>query len=782
MSRLVGYRVSVALFSILSAVVPAHAQTTVSGRVVDPQGAPVANALVTVSPPAPPRTTRTDNTGEFQVLNVPGDRATLQAEAPGFATGRMEVALTSPGTTVTLTLQVAGLREAVNVTAAASLGLTQVSDAGSRLGLSILETPASVQVLEGESIRTRGDATLVGATTRAVGVTTQADPGNGGGSLAARGFGGVGSVMQLFDGDQLLVGAGTVTFPFDPWTVERVEVLNGPASVMFGSGAIGGAVNVVPRRPNTVSREHSARLAGGSFNTWRTAVDTTGPIGARASYRAELSDNRSNGWVDRGDASSTVAAASFRAELAPSLVLTASEDYGRQAPVQYFGTPSVNGTVDRDQRNVNYNVGDADISYRDNWTQGRLEWRPNPNARIRSGVQFLKTDRHWRNVENYTIVPANRVFRESYIEIFHHQKQYGNRTDAVFTNAVAGRPNTVSAGIDYNVVRFQHVNNSPYGGDSVVDRGNPTPGVFLNLAGTLPKYRTTTHRAAVFVEDRLAVSPALSLVGGVRVDRFAVERTDLITRATVERTLTPTSLRGGVVYAMRPSLSLYGQASTATDMVGNVISNSPARLLLEPTKGRQIEAGVKQAFWQQRGQWTVAGYHIVKTGLVTPDPANPGTSIQIGEQSSRGIEATLGLTWPQGISLDANVALLRARFDDFSERIGGVLVSRAGNRPANVPEQAANVWLSWQVANGWQVRGGVRATGTRYWNFENSGTVPGYAVVDAGVRRSVGRISLDLRLWNLFDTLYATTYYDNGEPQWLLGDPRSAELAVTVRF
>lgn len=781
MRRFVFVVVAVLLLTAPSSV---FAQTTVSGRVVDAQGAPVANALVTVSPPAPPRTTRTNSAGEFQVPEVPGDRATLQAEAPGFSLARQDLVLTSGGAQATLTLQVAGVREAVTVTATAPAGLTQVSEAGSRLGLSVLETPASVQVLAGEAIRNRGDVTLIAATTRAVGVTTQADPGNGGGSVAARGFGGVGSVMQLFDGDQLLVGAGTVTFPFDPWTVDRVEVLNGPASVMFGTGAIGGAINVVPRRPNTVSREHAARLSGGSFNTWRTALDSTGPINSRASYRVDVSDNRTNGWVDRGDANSTVAAGSVRVDLSPSLVLTLSEDYGRQAPAVYFGTPSSNGEVDRDLRTINYNVSDADISYRDNWTQGRIEWRPQPNLRLRTGLQFLKTDRHWRNVENYFIdAPTRTVQRETYIEIFHHQKQYANRSDAVFTSSVAGRPNTVSAGLEYTFVRFQHVNNSPYGGSSVVDLRQPVPGRFLNEAGTFPKYETATHRTAFYAEDRLAVTPTLSVVGGVRVDRFAVERTDLINGRIAQRTLVPTSWRGGVVYSATSSLSVYGQVATATDMVGNVISNSPARLLLDPTKGRQLEAGVKQAFWGQRGQWTVAAYRIVKTGLVTPDPANPGTSIQIGQQSSRGVEATLGVTWPHGISLDANVALLRARYDDFSERIGGVLVSRAGNRPANVPEQAANLWLSWTVANDWQVRGGLRAVGKRSWNFENTSDVPGFAVVDAGVRRRLGdRLSVDLRLWNLGNALYATTYYDNTEPQWLLGDPRSADVAVTVHF
>lgn len=763
-------------------------QAGVSGRVLDGQGAPIENAVVTVtSATGLTRTVRTGPDGTFAVTDIASETVQVQASAPGFRASRQSVSLASAGTAgtaaaVTITLEVAGVQESVSVTGTAPASLTRPAETATRLGLTLLETPASVHVVDGDVIRERGDVSVADAQTRAVGVTAQGDPGNGGGSVAARGFGGVGSVMQLFDGDQLFVGAGTVTFPFDPWTVERIEVLGGPASVMYGTGAVGGAINVVPRRPNTVQRQHTARLSGGAFNTWRLAGDTTGPINDRASYRVAISRNQSDGWVDRGGSDSTALSAALRVELSPRLILTAAEDFGRQNPAQYFGGPTLGDRFDKTLRTINYNVADATIRYDDNWTQARLEWHPSSNVRLRTGLQFLKTDRHWRNVENYAI-DGSRVFRESYIEIFHHQKQVGNRTDAIVTGTIAGRPNTLSVGADFNHVSFQHVNNSPYGGSSEVDLLAPVPGSFLNLAGTFPKYRTRTNRVAGFVEDRLVLSRALSVVAGARIDRYAVEREDLISGRQAERVYTPGSWRGGVVYAARPTVSVYGQVSTATDLIGNAISNSPARLLLEPTTGRQLEAGVKQTFWNQRGQWTVAAYQIVKKKLLAPDPGNPGTSVQIGQQSSRGVELTAGLSLSHGVRVDGNAALLRARFDDFAEVIGGRLVSRAGNRPPGVPERSANVWLSWSVTPEWQVRGGARVVGRRYWTFDNAGQVDGFTVVDAGASRSIGRrLTLDLRLWNLFDQVYATTFYDNVEPQWILGTPRSAELAVTLRF
>jgi iron complex outermembrane recepter protein len=171
----------------------------------------------------------------------------------------------------------------------------QPAPTATRLGLTPLETPASVAILPGEVIRERGDLTVQDARARAVGVTTLSDPGNGGGDASARGFSGVNSVMQLFDGQQLFVGAGTVTFPFDPWTVDRIEVLGGPSSVLYGNGAIGGVVNVVPRQPNPLRRENAVRIAGGSFTTFRGAFDSAGPIDRATSYRFDVSQNYANG-------------------------------------------------------------------------------------------------------------------------------------------------------------------------------------------------------------------------------------------------------------------------------------------------------------------------------------------------------------------------------------------------------------------------------------------------------------------------------------------------------
>ncbi|MFI7868933.1 TonB-dependent receptor plug domain-containing protein, partial [Ectopseudomonas khazarica] len=127
--------------------------------------------------------------------------------------------------------------------------LNTPTSAGSRLELSALQTPASTTSLSGAEVRGRNNRSVQDAVTRTPGISSIGTPGNGGTALSARGFTGHSATMQLYDGTRQYVGAGTVTFPVDTWSVQRIDVLRGPASVLYGEGATGAVINVVPKKP-----------------------------------------------------------------------------------------------------------------------------------------------------------------------------------------------------------------------------------------------------------------------------------------------------------------------------------------------------------------------------------------------------------------------------------------------------------------------------------------------------------------------------------------------------
>jgi len=154
--------------------------------------------------------------------------------------------------------------------------LDQPSAVGSRIGLTPRETPASVEILDQETIQRLGARTLTEAMALAAGVTTGV-PGGAPGVVSMRGLTG-NAITYLFDGTRIQ-GAGMTARPMDSWNFERVEILRGPASVLYGGGALVGAMNFVPRRPNREVATAETLVSYGSFDTLRTAAGIGGALG-----------------------------------------------------------------------------------------------------------------------------------------------------------------------------------------------------------------------------------------------------------------------------------------------------------------------------------------------------------------------------------------------------------------------------------------------------------------------------------------------------------------------
>ena len=128
------------------------------------------------------------------------------------------------------------------------------------------------------------------------------------------------------------------------------------------------------------------------------------------------------------------------------------------------------------------------------------------------------------------------------------------------------------------------------------------------------------------------------------------------------------------------------------------------------------------------------------------------------------------------------MALLKAQYDDFTESVGGVAVSRNGNTPANVPERQANLWLGWKALPDWTLSGGMRYVGERYANNANTIQLPSYTTTDLAVRWQMNpATSLTLRGFNVFDQYYFTTAYYSGT-QWLVGEGRRFEVTLNHKF
>ncbi|QHF42813.1 TonB-dependent siderophore receptor [Pseudomonas sp. S35] len=667
----------------------------------------------------------------------------------------------------------------------AHVDLKTPTTAGSRLNLTALQTPGSVESQTGAQIRERGNASVQNAISRATGISRTGSPGDGGTSLSARGFTGQGSVMQLYDGNRMYMGMGTSTFPVDTWSVERVDVLRGPASVLYGEGATGAVINTVPKKPFEGEIENHIRLGYGSYDRQQQALDSGGSLTDTLSYRLNLNRLRSNGFIDRGDSASDFISGALRWQAADNLSFTLASDYGDQRPQNYFGTPLINGQLHKGLRDKNYNVSNDTQHYNDQWTRLTSEWQISDNVSATNELYYLKNQRRWQNAENYNFT-AGQLTRSGNFAIKHNQEQVGDRQTFTFKHSLFGLDSQTVTGVEYNRIRFRLASNSPFNDVSSngqpIDINHPAPAPFDSQNAFKPLFATTTKTVAGFAENRLQLTDQLSLITGIRRDYAQVEREDLRNASSTDKTLTGNNWKAGLVYAITPDTSVYGQYATSTDGVGGLISLSQSQQQFDLSTAKQTEIGIKQAFWDQRGEWTLAAYHIVKKKLLTDVPGDPDLKQQVGQQSSRGLEASLDLQLPNAWQLQANAALVHAQYDDFNQDVNGVQVSRDGNRPVDVPRRTANLWLSKAVSDDIRAGAGVRYVDARYADMANQNELPSYTVVDATVSwKAMRNTTLGLQLNNLFDRTYAVSQYNDGQ-QWILGEPRSFFVTADYTF
>jgi iron complex outermembrane receptor protein len=660
------------------------------------------------------------------------------------------------------------------------LRLNEPSSTASRLGLTPREVPASVNSLGREQIEERNLTRAQDVAIRLPGVTESPAPGNGGTSLVARGFAGHNSVAQLVDGIRLVVAAGTITYPFSTWPLESVEILSGPASVLYGDGSIGAAVNYVTKKPLFDRTQREAMLGVGTYGAIQAGVGLRGPINETVAYSLYIDGDKKSGY--RGDQFHDRQNLSAAISVRPTrdLDVTFMLDAGHNEDSRYFGVPLINGKLDDRLRRTSFNVEDAIVKYNDRVWRGRIEYQVSDKIKLRNETYYLTSKRHWRNAESYTYSGATgRVNRSDYLEILHDQEQTGNRFDTTFDGHIAGLKNRVVLGLDWYKTKLVHTNNSPYGGASTVDPFTDFDrGRFISPVPTTPGRRAELETKAFFAENVLDLTQNWKLVAGLRHERMDLDNRDLRTRVNLSKDYDPTTGRLGVVWSAADTLSLYGQYGTGTDPLSGSLSLPNNGTVFDLTKAKQVEVGAKGSLPVIKGEWTLAVYEIKKRNLLSRDPENPAIPLQIGQQSSKGIELGLAAEPAKGLTIAANAAFLRARYDEFRDAAG---ISYEGNKVTGVPERTANIWAAYRFQPSWQIGAGARYVGERQSNNSNTASLPSYTVLDAILNYDVTRntaVSLGIR--NLANRDYALS--GSGNVRWLLGEPRTAQLTVRTVF
>ena len=672
--------------------------------------------------------------------------------------------------------------------------LDQPIKTGSRLGLTARETPASVSVADRSVIEARGATDTQDVINGMTGVNASANPGYGG-FVSYRGFT-QNQITQLYNGINL--GYSSATRPVDAWMIDRVELIGGPSTFLYGAGAVGGSINYISK---LASRENLAegRLRYGSFDESEVSFGFNQALGdeadARHFVRLDFSRGNGNGYIDRNERETSSFAFSLLSDLTPDLSHTLAIEYLEdKEDSPYWGTPILPGRdtmkIDKSRRFENYNAGDGRYEQRVRWVRSITDYHIDEATSLQNTLYHYNAQRDYRNIETYSYNGAGDVARSGAYLQRHDQNVLGNRLELRHDNQLFGLGNQWSLGLDYSRMR-QTLHPTGSSWSDSVDPDHFDPGSFYDIpgvnAGLRKQRRHEITTAAVFLENRLMLTERLSLLSGLRYDHLNMQVTNYGTvsatsPAYFERTWEPLSGRVGVVYDLTPSANLYLQYSTSADLpAGSLASATYSNVgLFDLSKGEQWEAGSKFDFLDGRGSATVALYQIVRRDFAVRDSSNPNLTVQAGQQTSRGIELAGKLQITPQLLAEANYAYVDAEYDEFNEAAGGVSVSRKGNTPINVPDNVANLWLTYEITSAWAAGVDARYVDSVFADNANAIKAPAYTLYGAFARYRIDEhTAVTARVRNLTDEVYAKQAYGT---QYYMGAPRTFEVALDTRF
>lgn len=701
-------------------------------------------------------------------------------------------------------LPVVEVREqAIRAAGTGTLHLERSSPSASRLGLSIREIPASVEIVDQTLLQERGLRTISEAVEGATGVTVGDSPGNPA-NFSMRGFTN-NQLRLLYDG--LMIGPASMTSrPRDTWNLERIEILKGPASVLYGEGALGGAVNFVTKRPIRSDRVTvDALLLYGTFNTLRAAAGSGGPLRwDNLHYRVDLSYQTSDSFsgVQRTPYTYWNMTSALLYDATPRLNFELSFDVSHDRSVPYWGTPlipesfagasAVSDVVStRDGRTVdarilrqNFNVVDANMSSTTYWAKLKANWQPTDTIQIRNQGYYYWAGRDWQNAETYQFNIGTQLIDRDRFFVQHDQYILGDRLEMQVNEPILEHKNRFVVGVDFSHL---HLNRPSFfsPGDSVDPLAFPS-GSFGPIISA--EQRSTITTAALFAENQFNVTDALKLVGGMRFDYIDLSR-KLFNNAGVfnqtasfERDFQPMTWRVGAVYDLFPTMTLYGHYATAADPVGTNLFIVRAGENFDLATGAQWEVGLKQSLWNNRAEWTVAYFDIFRKNILTQTSLIAAENV--GRQTSKGFELSAAVRPTDEWRVQGNLTFLSAEFEDFSEQAGGNLVSHDGNRPPNVPQTVANLWSQYRIpfVIPFDLGAAFRYVGPRFADNANAIRLHSYTTADVWVSIPYKNFALTIRGRNLADKTYAIWADPFYPSQVLLGAPRTMEVMLTARF
>ncbi|CAB3701492.1 Ferrichrome outer membrane transporter/phage receptor [Achromobacter deleyi] len=660
--------------------------------------------------------------------------------------------------------------------------LARRSAGGTKTDTSVMETPQAVSVITRDQMQAQDVQSVSQALRYSSGVFTEyRGSSNQSDEIFMRGFG---YAPKFLDG--LAYGSASKG-QIDPWLLERVEVVRGPSSVLYGQASPGGILNLVSKRPQAEAlrevqfdvgnheRASAAFDAGGK-------IDEDGKLLYRLSGLARTQHNDVDGVRDE------------RVALAPAFTWLPNSDtrftlltsYQNEPEAGYrnflpamglvYGGSNGYGHI---PRSFNGSDPDYDKSWREQGSVGyELEHRLNSTFTLRQNLRYSTISQRYRKLVFGVLLPDQATFTRTASDEHEKIRQVvvDNQAQADFD--LGPTRHTVLAGVDYRQTRTDY--QLLRGKGPTLDWRNPVYGQPVGPLALMTDQMQTASQLGAYLQDQVRIGQ-LNVVLGGRKD-WSRTRTENRLGADSRQDDDAFTGRVGAIYNFDNGLAPY--ASYSTSFEPELTRGAPGSDPFKPTTGKQWEAGLKYQPPGTDAMFTASYFDLRQRNVATYD-STIGFNVQTGEIASRGVELEARGNLTRQLEVVASYTYVDPKVRQSSQ--AGV----QGKQPARQPGHLAALWGMYTAAEGplagLGLGAGVRYVGTSYGDPLNTFKVPAVTLYDAVLRYDLAQVSprlagarLQLNINNLFDKTYVASCA--GETACFYGTGRTVSASLNYRW
>ncbi|MFV0531503.1 MAG: TonB-dependent siderophore receptor [Flavobacteriales bacterium] len=760
----------------------------IKGKVSSESGEPVEYASIVLKDTD--FSTVTNQYGEFEFENVPSNSYTLVVSHAGYETAQHVISIDD---NQTLTIPEIKLSKKIEeseepeesekfeaiddvvISSAAKIFAEKKSDLVARMPLENLENPQVYTVVPKELLTEQIATDFRGALLSSPGVTNvMLGVGSGGTGLSMRmrGFAGADGAGSVRNG----MATNFVSLS-DPVNLERLEIIKGPSSTLFGSTLIsyGGLVNRVTKRPLTTTKGEVG-LTTGAYGLGRVTVDYNTPLKKDKTvlFRINSAIQREKSFQDQGINRTVMIAPAFKFLLSDDLTINVDFEYFKsERNTTYVGLTSSAGITNFDELNWDFkksyasnditslaevlNVfADAEYKINEHWTSDtRVSYSNTDNN---ANYLFLLVKSGTGVYDGKKLLQRRIMNLPSNFNTIQFQQNFTGIHDwGIFNNKFL-------VGVDYTQLQTNDSRTSINDYDAlngevtVLNETAPVINIDTYKAAlataSRPSNRRDTQTFSAYVSDVITWNDRLSIMGGLRIDRFHDRANDYLQTAW--------SPKLGIVYqVIEKQLSLFTNYQNGFKNVAPQTLSNNTTQMFKPEQANQIEAGLKFELMKGKINGTISYYNIKVQDKVRSvlDANNEYVSVQDGTQKSEGIEFDLIANPFKGFHIIVGYGYNDSRFTKVGENESEL----EGNRPLATPLNSANYWASYKIPQG-KLQGfgfgfGGNLSSDYYFNDTNTVKVSGFHTLDASVFYEQPKFRVGLKCNNLTNEEYWTAAY-----------------------